>query len=182
MNNLMGIYPKALNKILRKKKIRGQVLELGSGVGNLTKLIQDYCDVIPSDLSVSFINEYNPNDKAIRIDFNEKFDIPPGTEAVVSCNALHCADNKCNLMKHLYRSMEKGSSLIIAEGNRFMYDEVRWPFDFVFQLFDGWFDNSGFGTEEGWVSVIYQAGFSQIEINRIRSGNNQIGMVICAKK
>lgn len=182
MNNLMGIYPKCMDKIMQEINIKGDVLELGSGVGNLTKYISKYCEVITSDLSVNFINQFYKNKKSVRIDFNTSFDIPQNVNAVVACNALHCANDKLFTLKNIYEKMPKKAYFILGEGEKFPDGKNRWAFDYVFQLFKGWNDNTGFLTEEEWVKILKAAGFEEIRINRIRCKKDKLGFVIVCQK
>ncbi len=182
MNNLMGVYPESMNQIMQMLGISGKVLELGSGVGNLTKYINHYCEVISSDLSISFINKFYQNENSLRIDFNTSFDLPKNINAIVACNALHCANNKLFTLQNIYDKMDKGVYLILGEGEKFVNNDKQWAFDFIFQLFKGWHDNTGFLQESEWVELLRKVGFDEIRINRIRSGSDRLGCVIVCKK
>lgn len=183
MNNLMGIYPKCVAEIIDAINPGGKILELGSGVGNLTKYIQEKYEVISSDLSIQYVKSFNTyQNEVLRINFDEPIVIPEGVTTVVSCNALHCAKDKLVTLRNIYDGLKPGGKLILGEGEKTPNPGKIWAFDFVFQLFDGWFGNSGFLEEKEWIDIFYHAGFKKIEVSRIRSGNSSLGVVICGTK
>lgn len=177
----MNLYPEHAADILdRRKMLDGYVLELGSGVGNLSRLISPRY-YTRTDLSISFMLSFYDKGFSAKYDFNK-----PGVwrnlDTVIACNSLHCSSNIQNSLQHIHNMLRDGGQLLLAEGNPYPQKGKPWALTFMFGLWDGWWNVGGFIDRKIWLHTFKQVGFKEFGYSRIRAGRNDLGGTLWAKK
>ncbi|MCX7121722.1 MAG: AMP-binding protein [Gammaproteobacteria bacterium] len=182
----MGDYAKFASLFLTKNNLlSGKVLEVGAGVGNVSRLI--YKSVtghyIRTDLFQGLLDKYPYSDHQETYDFNQ-----PGKwknlDTIFSVNALHCAVDKKSALNNLFNMLNEGGYLVLAEGSPItnIKSGTPWALNYAFGLFQGWHDVGGFISREAWLEYFKEIGFSAFGALKLRSGRNDLGGIIWGKK
>lgn len=116
-----------LNKF--KKFLKGDILEVGCGIGNFTKSLRDYGDVYAIDIDSNYINEvrkivngrvgFGDIEKG-RYFFNDKkFD------TVVCINVLEHIKRDDQVLKNLYKLLkEEGYLILLVPAHPFLFGKI----------------------------------------------------------
>jgi acyl-CoA synthetase (AMP-forming)/AMP-acid ligase II/SAM-dependent methyltransferase len=159
----------------------GRFLELGSGVGNTTSLVCDLIrgDFVWTDASESLVERGTWRGTGMVYDFDHAPASDLGTfDTIFATNALHCARDKLATLRQLRHHLVDGGRIVLAEGSKYTLDGTPWALDFLFALFDGWWDRGGFLPRWEWISLLKRAGYRQIGFSVLRAGPHDLGGVV----
>lgn len=177
----MGSYAVRLGQVLRDFGLfpDGEILEIGAGVGATTSVlvaIEPQVTVIRSDMhAFRGINEVWDFTLRPHPRLRERFPLVVGT------NAVHCATNITGALSNIRETLAPDGILVISEGNPEPAAGEPWALDWVFGMFDGWWNTGGFRSYEQWENAFSQAGFSKLERFPYESRGYQLGHVLCAR-
>ncbi|HYS35977.1 MAG TPA: AMP-binding protein, partial [Pseudonocardiaceae bacterium] len=179
----MGSYAELMGEVLTAGDLLvGRVLEVGTGVGNTTRLVADHVrgEFVWSDLIPDLVRRGRWPGQGIVLDFDQP--PPPGLagfDTILATNAVHCAADKVRTLRWLRSMLADGGRLVLAEGaNPTTADGSPWALDFWFDAFDGWWDRGGFRTRWEWLSLLEQAGFHHVGYSALRAGRHDLGGVV----
>ena len=158
----------------------GDVIELGGGVGNLSRLIHGEVRgrYTRTDISMQVLTRAPYGDEQRYYDFDQP---PPralvrSASTVVAVNALHCSADITQALMHARKMLKPGGALLLAEGQA----DPAWPFHYVFGMFDGWWDRGGFKHRDEWLRALQCAGFRDIGYSVMRAGRHDLGGLLWA--
>lgn len=120
-----------------KPFLKGNILEVGSGVGTYSKkIIKDYSSnqIIFSDIDKEYVqklnNDYitNPNAKAIQLDLNKPTDfekIDKRIDSVIALNVLEHVEDDVTALENIYELLEPGGKFIVlVPAHKFLFNCV----------------------------------------------------------
>lgn len=171
----MGAYPAALMSYLGDSIKPGQhVLEVGAGVGNLTRplveRLPESVTLTRTDLHTRLVDPEIAPGAIVPWDFNTFSPIAGGFDLIVGCNAVHCAADLAFTVRQLRRMLRTGGRLVLVEGAP--YTPTPWALTAPFGMLDGWWDRGGFRTPYDWARV----GLSIME--PVIEGAHRVGYVL----
>lgn len=182
----MGEYAQFAAGFLKENALlTGDILEVGAGVGNVSRLVYQDVDgnYTRTDLHDALLNKYSYSALQESYDFNY-----PGRwknlDTIFGVNALHCATNKEIAIFNLFDMLKEGGYLVIAEGSPVTIEKYQtpWALNYSFGLFQGWYDIGGFIKREAWMSYFKEVGFRSFGALKLRSGRHDLGGIIWGKK
>ncbi|MFI5907223.1 AMP-binding protein [Dactylosporangium sp. NPDC051541] len=175
----MGSYATLMADTLRTlADAHGRFLELGTGVGNTTSLVGDLIrgEFVWSDASESLVRRGSWPGAGLVYDFDRE---PPGElgtfDTIFATNAVHCAQDKLATLRHLRDHLADGGRVVLCEGSPRTGPDTPWALDFLFALFDGWWDRGGFLSRWEWVALLRAAGYRQLGFSVLRAGPHDLG-------
>ena len=159
------------------------VLEVGSGVGNVSRLLAgdlgDY--YMRTDINPRLYKGPDLPGCDMVYDFNE----PQGGEwdLIFGCNALHCAVNPCLSVQYLMEALTPGGVLILGEGhpdtNR---ARTPWALNEMFGMFETWREYGGFRHRAHWMEYMILGDASHVGYGVLRQGEHDLGGIVWARK
>ncbi|MFE9881690.1 AMP-binding protein [Streptomyces sp. NPDC005784] len=159
----------------------GRVLEVGTGVGNTTRLVAREVDgeFHWSDREPDLVGRGQWPGTGHVFDFDRE---PPASltarfDTVFATNAVHCAADKPAALRRLHSLLAPGGRLVLGEGSGPVAGGP-WALDFLFCAFDGWWDNGGFLTRAAWLRLFDEAGFTALGFSALRAGRYDLGGVV----
>jgi SAM-dependent methyltransferase len=180
----MGLYPEMVATFMRRAGLlKGKtVLELGAGVGNLSRLIHtEPARYIRSDLRKSFLaGQYSKEE--MYLDFDQPFPSDLQVDVVVAVNALHCASDPALTLAQIHKVLKPGGHVVLGEGNPFPSPQGPWALDVLFGFFDGWWDRGGFRSRTYWLQSFKDAGFGAHGYGVLRAGHYDLGGLLWSQK
>lgn len=181
----MGDYAELVADVVRNRvPSTGTVLELGTGVGNTTRLLAEALDdrLVWSDLSEPLVARGGWPGRGLVLDFDRPLPAEVGEPAAVfACNALHCSADPLAALRRIRTVLPPGGILILGEGGTpTTADGVPWALDFLFCLFDGWWNRSGFRPRSEWLRLLTAAGFEAPGYSALRYGRHDCGGALWA--
>lgn len=180
----MGSYSQfAADYLLKNDLLNGSVLEVGSGVGNLSRLIHRHIKstYIRTDVSPVLLKKFTYSPTQYVYDFMKPGEWK-GIDTIVGVNALHCAEDKSVAIKNLYNMLKDGGTLVLSEGLPYTKEGSPWALNFAFGIFRGWYNIGGFIKRSEWLSIMKEAGFASFGALKLRDGSHDLGGLIWAKK
>lgn len=166
--------------------LKGRVLELGSGVGNTTSLINGLVDgeFIWSDRVSHLVDRGSWEGRGVVFDID---DVPPVDighfDTIMATNVLHCAADKDKTLLQLRSLLKDGGRLILSEGASPTTPEgTPWALDYLCSLWGGWWDRGGFRTRWEWMSMFEGAGLRNRGFSALLAGRHDLGGVVWASK
>ncbi|MGW7276311.1 AMP-binding protein [Streptomyces sp. NPDC054864] len=183
----MGSYPElAVRTLEAADLLAGRVLEVGSGVGNTTERIASRVggEFVWSDRLPELVARGRWPGTGAVLDLDRE--PPPGLgtfDAVVATNVVHCVADKPATLRRLHDLLNPGGRLVLAEGSSPVTPQgAPWALDFLFGLFDGWWDRGGFRTRWEWLDLLDSAGFHRPGFSALRAGPYDLGGVVWASR
>jgi SAM-dependent methyltransferase len=179
-------YAIAMGDFLIKHKIlKGNILELGAGVGNTSLLvyphIKNFQKYRRTDINILLLRQSKQEE---HISFYN-FDSPGkwhGQDLVFATNALHCADNKLQSFKHINDMLAEGGHFVICEGSPETAEDRPWALNFACGYFDGWWNKGGFKSLEEWNQIYTESGFRNIKFEKLMAGSHHLGNIVWGQK
>ncbi len=164
-----------------EKLFTNSILELGSGVGNLTSLIahkaQDY---VRTDKESKLLNKrWAVREEVYDFNYGGAW---KGQNLVVAVNAVHCATDKIKTLEHIYSMLKQGGQILLSEGQSPVCAGEPWALNLLFGLYDGWWDRGGFLERGVWTTYLKKAGFKKISYRALTAGEYDFGGIIWAEK
>ena len=184
----MGDYARLADQVLHAqlmgndgKYFLGRVVELGCGVGNLSRLLDRWCaDLVRTDLNEKFLNgKWGVHEHVL--DFDQSLPLLYA-QVFVAANALHCAKDRRVTLARLYDRLPHGGLLLLAEGEPRPVSDQPWALDVVFGFLDGWWDRGGFVPRATWLTDLSAVGFVERGYSEMRAGRYDLGGVVWARK
>lgn len=178
----MGTYAKLCAEFLEsRQRFSGSILELGAGVGNLSRLLQGRVGrFIRTDIQPAFLNRRYADEESV-YDFNA-----PGPwrdlDTIVAVNCLHCAGDKRVAIANAMAMLAPGGLLVLAEGSPYVQPNEPWALNILFGLFDGWWDQGGFIARAKWLETFEQCGFTAIGSVPLTSAGFDFGGLVFGEK
>lgn len=168
--------------LFARNLLRGEVLELGAGIGNTSNLVEQYVsgDFTRSDLGQD-LNSRFPIGKYMSIDFNSALSIKE-QKTIFATNAIHCAKDKQATLRYIYDSLAECGYFDLAEGEPFTYKNSPWALNIFYGMFDGWWNISGFVKRTEWLEMFKNAGFKNVGWSVLRAGHHDLGGLIWGRK
>ncbi|HTZ45766.1 MAG TPA: class I SAM-dependent methyltransferase, partial [Jatrophihabitans sp.] len=181
----MGDYARLAADVVRARRLPGApVLELGTGVGNTTRLLADELgeQLVWSDRSAALVARGGWPGRGLVLDFDAELPPEVGRPGTVfACNALHCSAAPAAALRRLAAALRPGGVLVLGEGATPTHpDGIPWALDYLFCMFDGWWDRSGFRPRSEWLRLISDAGFVRPGYAALRYGRHDCGGVLWA--
>lgn len=174
----------AAQHLIDKELLTGKVLELGAGTGNTSVLIEKHvCNqFIRTDINPSLMEKIPMKGTIEKWDMNY-----PGRwenlDTVFGVNCLHCVQDKSATISYIYDMLKPGGTILLAEGapttNK---DNEPWILNYMFGIFDGWWDKGGFLHRNDWIKLLTNNGFQDWGYSSLRAKSYDLGGVIWAKK
>ncbi|WP_079176891.1 AMP-binding protein [Streptomyces sp. MUSC 14] len=179
----MDRYPELITRVLTAGGLlTGRVLEVGAGVGNTTSRVAPLVDgdFVWSDRLPELVARGTWQGRGIVLDLDAE---PPaglgGFDTVLATNVVHCVADKAATLRRLRTLLTDGGRLLLAEGaSPTTPDGTPWALDFLFCLFDGWWDRGGFRTRWEWLDLLRDAGFGEVGFSALRAGPYDLGGVV----
>lgn len=112
-----------------KSHIKGNILEVGCGIGNFTSILSEYGKVFAIDIDKSLIEKIKRNDK-IEVGFgdiekNVYFFKDQRFDTIVCINVLEHIKEDVNALENMYNLLQKGGKLILlVPTHSFLYGEI----------------------------------------------------------
>ena len=166
--------------------LRGRVLELGSGVGNTTSLIDGLVDgeFVFSDRVPRLVERGRWQGRGVVYDLDEQ---PPAGigrfDTIMATNVLHCVADKDKTLRRLHGLLADGGRLIVSEGaSPTTADGTPWALDYLCSLWGGWWDRGGFRSRWEWLSMFEAVGLHHGGFSALRAGRHDLGGVVWASK
>ena len=179
----MGDYATLASRfLLARGRLDLPILELGAGVGNLSRLIHPHVSAsyYRTDGSSRFLQgEWGTEEMVVN------FDEPlPGVrvDTVVAVNALHCAADVRVTLQHIHSVLNPGGMVVLGEGGPQPEGERPWALDLVFGFLDGWWDRGGFRSRATWLDDLAAVGFKDRGYSELRAGRYDLGGLVWATK
>lgn len=169
----------ALAQLEKLELTNGEILEVGAGVGNLSRRLVDFSPrkYVRTDIQPHFLDgRWSKNE--MLYDFNFPFHDSAKFDAVVAVNALHCARDKTKSLGFLRHTLKPGGVLLFSEGQPLVAADEPWALNLLFWPFEGWSQNGGFFGPEVWVEHMREAGFEGVESRQLYAGSFSLGAVI----
>lgn len=142
-------------------QINGHLLELGGGVGNLSRLVTGIPEkYYRTDIEKIFLTGRYSSDEFV-YDFETPCSLR-GLDIVIAVNSLHRARDKAKTLVNIYETLKPGGIFVMAEGEPYVAPSEPWALGLVFSLMKGWWDIGGFETRTVWSSHMALAGFVDI--------------------
>lgn len=118
-----------------KNQIKGDILEIGSGLGIYSeKLVNDFSSsrIVLSDISQEYVDSLKqqfPNAETILLDLNneEHFDKigKEKVDTVIGLNVIEHVENDLKALNFIYDSLRKGGkALILVPSHPFLYNDM----------------------------------------------------------
>ena len=181
----MGDYSHMMKDyLIHKKLLSNSVLELGSGVGNTSRLIKEFVNssYIRTDLYPQLCKRLDIPGEVCFYDFNTPSHFK-NIDTVFAVNALHCSSNPLKSLEYIYHMLSSNGTLVIAEGMPVTSkDEAPWALTPFFGLFNGWWDEGGFIDRKVWIQMLEEVGYKKIGYSALRSGKHDLGGLIWGEK
>ena len=110
--------------------LKGDILEVGTGIGNFTQMLADYGEVTTIDVDVQYINkvkqEYGNRIKVGRgdIEIGDYFFNKINFDSIVCLNVLEHIKDDRKAIKNMYELLNKGGYLILlVPANKFLFSD-----------------------------------------------------------
>ncbi|MFE7334967.1 AMP-binding protein [Streptomyces griseus] len=166
--------------------LHGRVLELGSGVGNTTSLIDGHVkgEFVWSDRVPQLVERGRWQGRGIVFDLDEEPPVGLGQfDTIMATNVLHCVADKEKTLRRLTALLNDGGRLILSEGASPTTTEgTPWALDYLCSLWGGWWDRGGFRTRWEWMAMFEQAGLRPGGFSALHAGRHDLGGVVWASK
>ncbi|WP_329060328.1 AMP-binding protein [Amycolatopsis sp. NBC_01480] len=183
----MVSYADAMVDVLRAGDfLRGRVLELGSGVGNTSVRVAGLVDgeFVFSDRVAGLVERGGWPGRGVVYDLDDA-EPPAGLgrfDTILATNVLHCVADKRKTLAALRSSLSEGGRLVLAEGAGTTDPAgTPWALDFLFSLWDGWWDRGGFADRWEWLALLDSAGLREPGFSVLRAGEHDLGGVVWAR-
>lgn len=183
----MVVYAEHITDVLKAGDLlRGRVLEAGSGVGNTTSRIAPLVDgeFVWSDVVPDLVARGGWPGRGTVLDLDT--DPPPGLgrfDTVLATNAVHCVADKPATLRRLHSLLAPGGRLVLSEGSSpTTPGGMPWALDYLFALWDGWWDRGGFRSRWEWLDLLAAAGFRDLGYSAVRAGRHDLGGVVWGTK
>lgn len=183
----MGSYPDLAARTLEAAGLlTGRILEVGSGVGNTTERIAHRVDgeFVWSDRLPELVARGRWPGTGAVLDLDREPPAELGTfDTIVATNVVHCVADKPATLSRLHDLLVPGGRLVLAEGSSPTTGQgAPWALDFLFSLFDGWWDRGGFRTRWEWLALMEAAGLYRPGFSALRAGPYDLGGVVWASR
>ncbi len=183
----MSDYARLADAVLRRQignageRFHGRVVELGAGVGNLSRHLDTWCvDLTRTDRLIKFLVS-KWGSRALVVDFDKP--LPEfNADVFVAANALHCSADRYAALSRLCSRLPSGGVLLLAEGEPRPIPSEPWALDIVFGFLDGWWDRGGFVSRRTWLDDLRAVGFVDRGYSELRAGRYDLGGVVWARK
>ena len=166
--------------------LRGRVLELGTGVGNTTSLIADRVagEFVWSDRVPELVDRGRWPGRGVVYDLDREPPAGIGTfDTILATNVLHCVADKQQTLRRLRSLLRDGGHLVLSEGaSPTTPSGVPWALDYLFSLWDGWWDRGGFVNRWDWLAMFRSAGLRDRGCSALRAGGHDLGGVVWARR
>jgi hypothetical protein len=179
-----GFARMAADFMIEHELLGGNVVELGAGVGSCSAMVAGHATdkFVRTDLQPFLLKRQKIAGTVERYDFNERGRWQD-LDTIFSVNALHCAKDKVDTLRHLFDMLSEGGVIVLGEGRPHTDDRgTPWALNPFFGLFRGWWDIGGFVPRERWLAAFKQAGFSRTGYAVRRAGRHDLGGIIWAVK
>ena len=162
--------------------LEGNVLELGSGVGNTCDLLLPYVsdNFTRSDLGGD-LNARFSKGRYMSIDFNKKLPLN-ALDTIFATNAIHCASDKLATVQYVFDSLKEEGSFVLAEGEPLTHAAIPWALNMFYGMFEGWWNGTGFLSRKEWLELFKKVGFKEIGWSVLRAGRHDLGGILWGKK
>jgi long-chain acyl-CoA synthetase len=166
--------------------LQGRVLELGSGVGNTTSLIDGLVDgeFVFSDRVPQLVERGRWQGRGVVYDLDEESPAGIGQfDTIMATNVLHCVADKDKTLRRLHSLLAEDGRLIVSEGaSPTTAQGTPWALDYLCSLWGGWWDRGGFRSRWEWMSMFEMAGLRPGGFSALFAGRHDLGGVIWASK
>lgn len=181
----MGAYAELTVGVLRNLVALEDVdvFEVGSGVGNLARLVageakswvrSDVDETIPARLQLPGTVERYDADEA---------GVPGRADVVVAVNAVHCAHYPLRAVRNMANMLRPGGVLVLGEGAPATTETgMPWAMTWTFGLLDGWWDVGGFLPRKSWVWAMRAAGLDVHTVPIVDDGHDVGGVVVGVRR
>jgi long-chain acyl-CoA synthetase len=179
----MVSYAEAMVDVLRAGDfLSGRVLELGSGVGNTSARVADLVDgeFVFSDRVPGLVERGRWPGRGVVYDLDAA---PPDDlgqfDTILATNVLHCVADKEKTLAHLRASLADGGRIVLSEGTGVTDPAgTPWALNFLFSLWDGWWDRGGFVDRWEWLALLDSAAPREHGFSVLRAGEHDLGGVV----
>jgi long-chain acyl-CoA synthetase len=181
---LMGVYADLMaDWLISNQLLDGDVLELGSGVGATSDQLTDKLNGTLTRSDLTDLNVDGPG-KFVSWNFNEPTpdEFKEQFDVVFATNALHCADNKTKTLAYIAECVRPGGLVALSEGAPFTQPGIPWALNYVYGLFDGWWDVSGFWEPSSWERAFHVAGYVNFQHAPLTIDDHFLGGLYVTKK
>ncbi len=164
--------------------LNGRVLELGTGVGNTTALINGHVngEFIWSDRVPQLVERGQWTGRGVVYDLDHDAPDDIGSfDTIMATNVLHCVADKHKTLMQLASLLKEGGRLILSEGaSPTTADGTPWALDYLCSLWGGWWDRGGFRSRWEWMSMFEEAGLQPGGFSALLAGRHDLGGVVWA--
>jgi long-chain acyl-CoA synthetase len=175
----MGQYPRMVHAFMISNDLyRGKLLEIGAGIGNLSRYIPKDVDYLRTDLRQKFLTgKYS--DKESVLDIDSPYDLNDRFDCIVGVNVMHCAEDLKRSIGHAYEVLKTGGYLILGEGQ--CPGDV-WALDLKCGFIDGWWNRGGFIHRDRWLDTFNKFSPSEMGYCVYREEHYDLGGVVWLRK
>lgn len=112
------------------KQIKGEILEIGCGIGNFTALLMKYGNVYAFDISADYMKVIEQQVPGVRvgvgnIEKGEYFFKDKKFDSIVCFNVLEHVKNDKRAVSNIYQLLNKNGKLfLIVPAHKFLYGEI----------------------------------------------------------